>query len=407
MIEKFLSLSDARKYSISQHELERRWKAVRERMAARGIDCLVAQGQQRYVSGYFRWFSDIAEANYPITAIFPLQEELTIIGHGPGAPAHPGNPPDWALRAGMKKINMPAFPNVWWQDAWDAERAVEVIGRLKPRTVGFVGMGNISAAFYENVKKGLQGVTLVNASDLVDEVRMVKSEEELTLMRDAAYMHEMSYAVAKKAVRPGRTVTEVILEIRQAQMAAGSEEQQIAIMFGRPDSLHNMQQHSWGNVYWRRKLKEGDVVNLLVESSMPGGYWYDLRRFFSIGPVPSELQEAHAIALEARRLMAAHSKPGVMPGIALETSNRFLVEKGCPAEARIAAHGQGLGLVERPVYHTSEPSPFAVDMVVCLHPTAKTKHAMACLADTYVIAESGAVPLYKELFEDSEIAVVG
>ena len=84
MIDKFLSLSDARKYSISQHELERRWKAVRERMAARGIDCLITQSQQRYVSGYFRWFTDIAEANYPITAIFPLQQEMTIIGHGPG-----------------------------------------------------------------------------------------------------------------------------------------------------------------------------------------------------------------------------------------------------------------------------------------------------------------------------------
>jgi Xaa-Pro aminopeptidase len=407
MIDKFLSLSDARKYSISQHELERRWKAVRERMAARGIDCLITQSQQRYVSGYFRWFTDIAEANYPITAIFPLQQEMTIIGHGPGAPAHPGNPPDWALREGMKKINVPAFPNVWWEDAWDAEKAVEIIRRLKPGTVGFVGMGNISAAFYENVQKGLPGVTLVNASDLVDEVRMVKSEEELKLHRDAAYMHEMSYAVAKKAIRPGRTVTEIILEIRLAQMEAGSEEQQIALMFGPPASLHNMQQHSWGNVYWRRKLQEGDVVNLLVESSMAGGYWYDLRRFLSIGPVPPELQEAHAIASEARRLMAAHSKPGVLPEVALEASNRYLMEKGCPAEARIAAHGQGLGLVERPVYHAGEPAAFQVGMVVCLHPTAKTKNAMACLADTYVIAESGAVPLYGELFRDSKITVVG
>jgi Xaa-Pro aminopeptidase len=406
MIEKFLSLSDARRYSISQHELDRRWKAVRERMAARGIDCLVTQGQQRYVSGYFRWFTDIAEANYPITAIFPLQEEITIIGHGPGAPAAPANPPDWALRGCMKKINVPAFTNVWWEDGWDAEKAVEVIGRLKPKTVGFVGMGNISAAFHENVIKGLPGVNFVNATDLVDEVRMVKSEEELKLHREAAYMHEMSYEVAKKAIRPGRTVSEVITEIRFAQISAGSEEQQIAIMFGRLDSFHQ-QQHSWGNVYWRRKLKEGDVVNMLIESSMPGGYWYDLRRFLSIGPVSQELQEAHAIALEARRLMAVHSKPGVLPGAALEASNRFLVAKGCPAELRIAAHGQGLGLVERPVYHADEPAAFEVGMVVCLHPTAKTKNAMACLADTYVITEAGAVPLYKELFEDSAIPVVG
>jgi Xaa-Pro aminopeptidase len=406
MIEQYLNRADARKYSLSQHELDRRWKAVRERMAAKGIDYLVVQSQQRYVGGYFRWFTDIPGANYPNTAIFPQDDEMTIIGHGPSAPAPPANPPDWALRGVKEKINTPAFTNVWWEDAWDAEKAVEVIMRTKPKTVGLVGMGNMSAALCENVKKGLKGVNIINATDLVDEVRMVKSEEELMLHREAAYMHEMSYEVAKKAIRPGRTVSEVLAEVRFAQISAGSEEQQIAIMFGRAGSMHQ-QQHSWGNVYLRRKLKEGDVINMLMESSVPGGYWYDLRRFLSIGPVPQELQEAHAIAKEARNIMAGRSKPGVLPREALEASDKFLKSKGCPPEARIAGHGQGLDLVERPVYHRGESAKLEVGMIVCLHPTARTKHAMACLSDTYVIAESGAVPLYKELFEDSDIAVVG
>ena len=46
-------------------------------------------------------------------------------------------------------------------------------------------------------------------------------------------------------------------------------------------------------------------------------------------------------------------------------------------------------------------------MIVCLHPTARTKHAAVCLSDTYVVSESGAVPLYKNLFDRDEIAVVG
>ena len=406
MIEQYLKRADARKYWLSQNELDRRWKALRERMAARGIDYLVVQSQQRYVGGYFRWFTDLPGGNYPNTAIFPQDDEMTIIGHGPAAPAPPANPPDWALRGVKEKINTPAFTNVWWEDAWDTKKAVEVIMRTKPKTVGLVGMGNMSAAFYQHLMKGLKGVNIINATELVDEVRMVKSEEEIMLHREAAYMHEMSFEVAKKAIRPGRTVSEVLAEVRFAQISAGSEEQQIAIMFGPLDSMHQ-QQHSWGNTYWRRKLKEGDIINMLMESSAPGGYWYDLRRFLSIGPVPEELQEAHAIAKEARSIMAGHSKPGVLPGDALEASNKFLQSKRCPPEARIAAHGQGLDLVERPVYHRGETARLEIGMIVCLHPTARTKHAMACLSDTYVIAESGAVPLYNELFEESEIAVVG
>lgn len=406
MIEELLTREDQRRYSLSQNELERRWKALRERMAARGVDYLVVQSQQRYVGGYFRWFTDIPGANYHITAVFPLEDSMTIISHGAPAPEPPSSPPAWASRGVKERINTPAFPNVWWEDAWDAEKAVEVIMRRKPKTVGLVGLGNMSAALYENLSKGLQGVKIINATDLVDEVRMVKSEEEIKLHREAAYLHEISYEVAKKAIKPGKTVSEVIEDIRHAQVSAGSEEQQIAIAFGQPGSPHYSKM-SWDNIYVRRTFKEGDIVNMLVESSAAGGYWYDLRRFLCIGSVPKELQEAWEIVKEARAIMAANLKPGAVPDVALDASDAFLRSKGCPPESRVAGHGQGLDLVERPVVRPEEPAKLEVGMVVSLHPTARTKHAAACISDTYVITGSGAVPMYKNLFDDNEIAVVG
>lgn len=405
MIEQILNREDRRRYSLSQGELERRWKAVRERMAAQGISHLVVQSQQRYVGGYLRWFTDMPGTNYHITAVFPLDEDMTIIGHGAPPPATPATPPEWALRGVKERINTPAFPNVWWEDAWDAEKAVEVIKRKKPNTVGLVGLGNMSAALYENLKKGLQGVNVINATDLVDEVRMVKSEEEIKLHRDAAYMHQMSYEVAKKAFRPGRTVGEVLAEIRHAQVLAGSEEQQINIAFGQPGSTQ-YQQSSWGNTFVRRTFREGDVINMLIESSAPGGYWYDLRRFLCIGSAPQELQEAYAIVKEARNVLAANLKPELVPGVALEASDAFLKSKGCPPEARVAGHGQGLDLVERPVVRREETAKLRTGMVISLHPTAKTKHATASIADTYVIGNSGAVPMYRNLFDDNELFVV-
>ncbi len=406
MIEQFLRRADARRCSLSQHELERRWEGLRERMAAEKIDYLVVQSQNRGVGGYFRWFTDLPGGNYPNAAVFPLEGDMAIISHGPASPAPPANPPDWALREGKVKFNTPAFPNVWWEDGWDAGKAVAYMLKKKPRKVGFVGMGNMSAALCENVKKGLPGVEFINATDLVDELRMVKSEEELALHREAAYMHEMSYEIAKESIEPGRTIEEVILDIRIAQMEAGSEEQQVAIAFGQPGEPHPGQM-SWGNTVIRRKLREGDIVNLLVESSMAGGYWYDMRRFFSIGPVPAAYRNAWEIAREARAIMAENCKPGLLPGVAVKACDKFLKSKGCPPENRVCGHGQGLDLVERPVFLKDEVCKLEVGMIVCLHPTAKTKNAAVCLSDTYVVAESGAVPLYKNLFDKDEIAVVG
>lgn len=407
MIEQFLKRADARRCSLSQHELERRWKGLRERMAAKKIDYLVVQSQNRGVGGYFRYFTDLPGGNYPNAAVFPLDGDMAVISHGPASPAPPANPPDWALREGKVKFNTPAFPNVWWEEGWDAEKAVAYMLKKKPRKVGFVGMGNMSAALYANIMKGLPGVEFVNATDLVDELRMVKSEEELALHREAAYMHEQSYEVALESICPGRTIEEVILDIRIAQMEAGSEEQQVAIAFGQPKEPHHPGQMSWGNTVIRRKLREGDIVNLLVESSMAGGYWYDMRRFFSIGPVPAAYREAWEIAKEARAIMAKNCLPGLLPGVAVKACDKFLKSKGCPPENRVSGHGQGLDLVERPVFLKDELCKLETGMIVCLHPTAKTKNAAVCLSDTYVVTESGAVPLYQSLFDKDEIAVVG
>jgi Xaa-Pro aminopeptidase len=406
MIEELLRREDRRRYSLSQQELERRWKALRERMTARGIDYLVVQSQQRYVGGYFRWFTDLPGINFSITAVFPVDDDMTIISHGPQAPVATISPPEWALRGVRATINTPAFPNVWWENAWSAEKAVEVMMRKKPKTVGLVGLGNMSAALSENLRKGLQDVNILDATDLVDEVRMVKSEEEFKLHRDAAYLHEMSYGLAKKAIRPGRTATEAIAEIRYAQILAGSEEQQISITFGQPGSP-TYGQSSWGNTFVRRTLKDGDIINLLIESSVAGGYWYDLRRFLCIGHVPKELQEAYEIVKEATGIMAKNLKPGAVPGVALSASDEFLKSKGCPPEPRVGGHGQGVDLVERPVIHRGEPATLEVGMVLSLHPTARTKYAMASIADTYAITDSGAVPLYRNLFDDNEIPVIG
>jgi len=405
MINEFLRREDAKRISISQHELERRWKAVREGMAAQGLDYLVVQSQQRFVGGYFRWFTDIPGTNFNITAVFPVDDEMTIISHGPSETASPIHPPEWALRGVKERINTPAWPNVCWEDGWDPSKAAEVIMRTKPRSVGLVGMGNMSASFYEHLQKGLPGVNITNATEMVDSIRMVKSEEELQLHRQAAYMHARSYELAKKAIQPGKTIFEIQSEIRIAQILEGSEEQQLGIIFDQPGAS-KLSQLSWGNTYVRRTIQERDVVNLLMESSAAGGYWYDLRRFFCFGRVPNELQEAMEIAKEARSIMEQNCKPGMLPGDVLAASDDFLAGKGCPVEHRVGGHGQGLDLVERPVFHRDEPARLEAGMVVSLHPTAETKHALACLADTYVITDTGAVPLYSNLYDDNAIVVL-
>jgi hypothetical protein len=68
------------RFPMPTSELERRWKLVREAMGSQGIDLLVMQNDNLWLGGYVRYFTDIpAEHAYPVSVLFPLDDEMTII----------------------------------------------------------------------------------------------------------------------------------------------------------------------------------------------------------------------------------------------------------------------------------------------------------------------------------------
>ena len=77
---------------ISTAVLERRWKAVREMMRDRKIDYLVIQNSEEYMGGTIRWFTDFtARWQFPMTVVFPVDDEMTTINCGGDPPADQGN----------------------------------------------------------------------------------------------------------------------------------------------------------------------------------------------------------------------------------------------------------------------------------------------------------------------------
>src|SRR5687768_5785051 len=85
---------------ISTAELERRWKAVRDVMPEQKLDALIVQGANNMcgTGGYFRWFTGVSMAtSYPATVIFPKDDLMTLVSHGPigGERKLNGNDPVW------------------------------------------------------------------------------------------------------------------------------------------------------------------------------------------------------------------------------------------------------------------------------------------------------------------------
>ena len=68
--------------------------------------------------------------------------------------------------------------------------------------VGVVGMSTMTAPFYEGLARGL-GDRLHRVDDVVSQLRAVKSEPELQLMRRAAELSDLGFQTMLEVARPG------------------------------------------------------------------------------------------------------------------------------------------------------------------------------------------------------------
>ena len=371
--------------SISTQELERRWEEVRKRMKEEDIDFLVIQNDNEWLGGYVKWFTDIPARNgYPMTVILPIDDEMTTITCG-GKPPGDLGPPAWTMRGVKKRLTAPYFRSLIYSHTYDAELAVEALKVKKKGKIGIVGKGTMSAAFYEHLRKGLPEVTFMDATDLVDQIKAIKSDEEIGLIKKTTALQDEAMEYAKKVIRPGRRDFEIVADMIHKVIDLGSEEQLVLGGSGPLGRPVPMQKRHFQN----RVVKEGEQFTLMIEVNGPGGMYAEIGRIFFLGKAPSELRDAFEMAKETQRVTLKLLKPGADPTEIWKANNEFLVKKGFPPETRLYAHGQGYDLVERPAIRNDEPMKLKPGMNITVHPIIGTDRVWVWICDNYLITESG------------------
>ena len=371
---------------VSINELERRWKAVRQAMKERRIDFLILQNASAHFCGYVRWFTDMSVGDgYPATVIFPRDDEMTTIWHGPRPPAEP-NPPSWSLRGVKKRISVPILPSLGYSSIFDAEKVVAELARYKNCRIGLVGMGFISAALYQYVTEHLDTARFEDATDLVDMIKAIKSDEEIKLTRDTCKLQDSVFKYVLTRLQLGRTDKELYRDVVNKCLELGSE--QMNIMVGSAPSgtaARTYQTHLLSN----RVIEDGDQFSILIETDGPGGLWGELGRTVCLGRVSPELKEQFELDREAQKVTLELLKPGNDPVAIWDANNEFMRLIGYPEEMRLYAHGQGYDMVERPSLNPGETMRLQARMNIAVHPTVSSAKALVSLCENYIISETG------------------
>src|SRR5207253_619534 len=144
------------------------------------------QATNDFMGGYVKWFTDLPATNgYPATVVFPREERMTVIGQGPMGAVTEYPPEGDALRRGVARfMGSPSYIAAGYSMAYDVALAAKALKPWARGTIGLVAPGGIGHSLVEGLQKGeLAGARWVDASDLVDAIKSVKSEEEIALLR--------------------------------------------------------------------------------------------------------------------------------------------------------------------------------------------------------------------------------
>ena len=377
---------------VSTGELERRWAAVRAAMQERKIDALLMQNNNDHMGGYVKYFTDLpATFGYPVTVVFPRDERMSVISQGAiGAVAE--LPPEGdGLRRGVKaSMTTSSFASAPYSLVYDAELAERALAPYASGTIGLVGLGTLPVSLVDYLKRGkLSKARWVDASDLVDAIKVIKSDEELALIRRTAAVQDAAMEAAFAAIRPGMRESEVAAVAEHAVHSGGGE-QGIYLCSSMPGKVTPGQAVWQANKHLQaRVLREGDVFTLLTETNGPGGQYTELGRTCVLGKAPQELKDEFAFLLEARRFTLERLVPGASCKEIWDSYNAFMRGHGKPEEQRLYCHGQGYDLVERPLVRFDEPMPIRKNMNIACHPNWLSPRFFNSITDNYLIGDSG------------------
>ena len=298
-------------------------------------------------------------------------------------------PPPWAARGIKNRLGAPYFTTIQYTNTMDAELAVSVLKEKKRPTIGLVERVFIPITFYEYLVKHLPDAKFVDATEWVDEIKVIKSPEEIELIKGTAALQDQAIEHLKKTIKPGMRDFDVWAEADYSAIRSGSDQQCILVGSGPTGTAVGFLNPHFQN----RVIKEGDQVTALIETNGPGGYYTQTMKCFMVGRKPSqELQDAHGVALEAQAMTVDRLKPGVDPKELWDMTNDFLKKKGYAPNLLLYAHGQGLSLVERPLIRYNETWKLKAGMNIAVHPRAVTETAWATVCENWIIGEDGAGP---------------
>jgi Xaa-Pro dipeptidase len=282
-----------------------------------------------------------------------------------------------------------------WTDAADASPAIQLRDMLESlgargRRLGIetksYGLTHFNGEAVDAAMVGF--CSLVEATDLVDHLRLVKSPAELKYVRKAGALGDLALMAAVKKTRAGADEGEILAAQQAAIFAGGGDypANEFIIGSGR-DAL--LCRYKAG----RRKLSKRDQLTLEF-AGVYRHYHAAFMRTLIIGKPSKQHLAMDVAAREALSAVEEQLRPGKTAGDVFAAHARVMDDHGMKAH-RLNACGYSLGAkftpswMDVPMFYAGNPTMLGAGMVFFAHMIVMDSDAQNafCLGRTYILGD--------------------
>lgn len=238
---------------------------------------------------------------------------------------------------------------------------------------------------FRKLKKDLGNIRLVPTQNLVEDLRIIKDEDEIKKIKKAARISDKTFHYLLDFIKPGLTEQEIQAEIEFFMRKSGAERAAFnpIVASGKNSSMPH---HRAGN----RKIKDIDLIKLDYGATCEG-YHSDMTRTIFIGKVSAKKKKIYQIVKDS--LTLAEGEMGAGKKCAeLDKLAREYIKKSDYGEyfGHGLGHGVGLSVHERPSLNFSSRELLKPGMVLTIEPGIYlTNFAGVRIEDLVLVTDQG------------------
>jgi Xaa-Pro aminopeptidase len=274
----------------------------------------------------------------------------------------------------------------------------DYVKRRRWKRLGFE-RNRISFETFSAIETALPATTkLVPITNAVEDARMVKSAEEIELIRRSVETNSRAFRRALKGFRAGMRESELAAEIDYQQRRAGAQGYafQTIVASGVRSALPHARP---------TREKIGDKGILLIDmGACEEEYASDMTRTVYIGKAPKRFKTLYRAVLEAQLAAIDAVRPGVSASHVDAAARAVLVAAGFGTEfVHSTGHGLGLEIHEEPRIGKRSKTVLQPGFAITIEPGAYIEnYGGVRIEDTVIVTEKGCevlTPTPKDLLE--------